>query len=111
MVECLNFNFPTQGWGMWLKSLIQTLTQPREESHVRETDVHRQVAEPGEERDVGEGEPLLSRAGNAVPDSRPRDLAEVREILDNAGGDIYLRSRPGGSSEFIIRVPYEQHAA
>ena len=37
-----------------------------------------------------------------------QDLAEVRELLEVSGGDIYLRSRPGGSSEFIIRLPYAE---
>jgi len=29
----------------------------------------------------------------------------ARQFLDNAGGDVYLKSRPGESAEFVVRLP------
>jgi sensor histidine kinase regulating citrate/malate metabolism len=34
-------------------------------------------------------------------------LMRVREYLDNAGGDVYLRSHPGEAAEFVVRLPIE----
>jgi len=37
-------------------------------------------------------------------------LVRVREYLDNAGGDVYLKSRPGEAAEFVVRLPIERGA-
>lgn len=37
-------------------------------------------------------------------------LVRVREYLDNAGGDVYLKSRPGEATEFVVRLPIERSA-
>jgi signal transduction histidine kinase len=37
-------------------------------------------------------------------------LAPMRAYLDNAGGDVYLKSRPGQSAEFVVRLPLESGA-
>lgn len=34
-------------------------------------------------------------------------LMRVREYLDNAGGDVYLKSRPGEAAEFVVRLAIE----
>ena len=38
-----------------------------------------------------------SREGTAI--------VRVREYLDDAGGDVYLKNRPGESAEFVLRLP------
>ena len=35
-------------------------------------------------------------------------IARVREYLNNSGGDVYLKSRPGDSAEFVVRLPIAQ---
>lgn len=37
-------------------------------------------------------------------------LIRVREYLDDAGGDVYLKSRPGEAAEFVVRLPIEAGA-
>lgn len=32
-------------------------------------------------------------------------VVRARQFLDNAGGDVYLKSRPGESAEFVVRLP------
>jgi len=44
------------------------------------------------------------RSGGA-PDENHRALVSVRHYLDEIGGDVYMRSRPGRASEFIVCVP------
>lgn len=34
-------------------------------------------------------------------------VMRMREYLENAGGDIYLRSRPGEASEFVVCLPID----
>jgi len=43
-------------------------------------------------------------------DERGDAIARAREYLDNAGGDAYLKSRPGDSAEFVVRVPIDNRA-
>jgi signal transduction histidine kinase len=38
-------------------------------------------------------------------DESHRALVSVRQYLDQIGGDVYMRSRPGRASEFIVGVP------
>lgn len=40
-----------------------------------------------------------------VPDESHQALVSVRQYLDQIGGDVYMRSRPGRASEFIVCVP------
>ncbi len=40
-------------------------------------------------------------------DKSVEGLTQVRKYLDNAGGDVYLNSRPGEAAEFIVCVPIE----
>lgn len=40
-----------------------------------------------------------------APDESHQALASVREYLDQIGGDVYMRSRPGRAAEFIVCVP------
>jgi signal transduction histidine kinase len=44
------------------------------------------------------------RLGGANDESQ-RALLSVRQYLDQIGGDVYMRSRPGRASEFILGVP------
>ena len=37
-------------------------------------------------------------------------LVRVREYLDHAGGDVYLKSHPGEAAEFVVRLPIESGA-
>jgi len=41
-------------------------------------------------------------------DENHRALVSVRQYLDQIGGDVYMRSRPGRASEFIASVPLER---
>jgi signal transduction histidine kinase len=41
-------------------------------------------------------------------DEQGGELVRVREYLDNAGGDVYLKSRPGEAAEFVVRLPMER---
>jgi len=41
-------------------------------------------------------------------DESQRALLSVRQYLDQIGGDVYMRSRPGRASEFILGVPLER---
>lgn len=43
-------------------------------------------------------------------DEQSGGLVRVREYLDNAGGDVYLKSRPGEAAEFVVRLPMERGA-
>lgn len=43
-------------------------------------------------------------------DERGEAIAQVREYLDNAEGDVYLKSRPGDSAEFVVRLPIDNRA-
>lgn len=43
-------------------------------------------------------------------DERGEAIAQVRAYLDNAGGDVYLKSRPGDSAEFVVRLPIDNRA-
>ena len=38
-------------------------------------------------------------------DEQSGEWVRVREYLDNAGGDVYLKSRPGEAAEFVVRLP------
>lgn len=38
-------------------------------------------------------------------DEKGDALVRARQFLDNAGGDVYLKSRPGESAEFVVRLP------
>ncbi|HEU5463378.1 MAG TPA: ATP-binding protein, partial [Candidatus Binatia bacterium] len=41
-----------------------------------------------------------------LEDSREGEaMLRVREYLDDAGGDVYLKGRPGESAEFVLRLP------
>ena len=46
-----------------------------------------------------------TRSEGALNDDDP--LVRAREYLENAGGDVYLNSRPGESAEFVVRLPIE----
>jgi sensor histidine kinase regulating citrate/malate metabolism len=37
-------------------------------------------------------------------------LMRMREYLDDAGGDAYLKSHPGEAAEFVVRLPIERGA-
>lgn len=50
-----------------------------------------------------------SRSGRAR-DDKETALARMREYLDEVGGDVYLKSRPGEAAEFILRLPLEGDA-
>ena len=43
-------------------------------------------------------------------DENSEALMRVRKYLDNAGGDVYLQSRPGEAAEFVVRLPIESGA-
>jgi hypothetical protein len=43
-------------------------------------------------------------------DENGEALMRMREYLDNAGGDAYLKSHPGEAAEFIVRLPIERGA-
>ena len=47
------------------------------------------------------------RPGGANDESQ-QTLVSVRQYLDQIGGDVYMRSRPGRASEFIVGVPLER---
>ena len=51
-----------------------------EHGHVRQADVHGQVAEPGEEEDMPESQLFLTGGRHAVPYLRPGDLNEIGEV-------------------------------
>lgn len=38
-------------------------------------------------------------------DANGEALVRVRKYLDNAGGDVYLKSHPGEAAEFVVRLP------
>lgn len=38
-------------------------------------------------------------------DENAEALVRVRKYLDNAGGDVYLKSHPGEAAEFVVRLP------
>jgi signal transduction histidine kinase len=40
-----------------------------------------------------------------VNDQSHQELLSVRQYLNQIGGDVYMRSRPGRASEFIVGVP------
>jgi hypothetical protein len=40
-------------------------------------------------------------------DESGETLLRVREYLDHAGGDVYLKSHPGEAAEFVVRLPIE----
>lgn len=52
---------------------------------------------------------LFDSAGRpgGAPDESHQALISVRQYLDQIGGDVYMRSRPGRASEFIVCVPLE----
>jgi signal transduction histidine kinase len=37
-------------------------------------------------------------------------IVRVREYLENAGGDVYLKNRPGDNAEFVVRLPIDNGA-
>jgi signal transduction histidine kinase len=43
-------------------------------------------------------------------DKNIEGLTQVRTYLNNAGGDVYLKSRPGEAAEFIVCLPIESGA-
>ncbi|MGH7851824.1 MAG: sensor histidine kinase [Candidatus Binatia bacterium] len=43
-------------------------------------------------------------------DERETALARMRAYLDDVGGDVYLKSRPGEAAEIIVRLPIESDA-
>ncbi len=43
-------------------------------------------------------------------DKSGEGLTQVRKYLDNAGGDVYFKSRPGEAAEFIVCLPIESGA-
>jgi signal transduction histidine kinase len=43
-------------------------------------------------------------------DENGEALMRMREYLDNAGGDAYLKSHPGEAAEFVVRLPIERGA-
>jgi signal transduction histidine kinase len=43
-------------------------------------------------------------------DENGEAIVRVREYLDNAGGDVYLKNRPGESAEFVVRLPIDSGA-
>jgi signal transduction histidine kinase len=52
----------------------------------------------------------MFEAATRLEDARDESgeaLMRVREYLDNAGGDVYLRSHPGEAAEFVVRLPIE----
>jgi two-component system sensor histidine kinase EvgS len=52
---------------------------------------------------------VASRSEDARDESGAA-IARMREYLDNAGGDVYLKSRPGDSAEFVVRLPIDNRA-
>ena len=48
--------------------------------------------------------------GEDAPDEKSEAFMQLREYLDKAGGDVYLRSRPGDPAELIICLPRESSA-
>ena len=48
--------------------------------------------------------------GEEAPDEKSGAFMQLREYLDKAGGDVYLRSRPGEPAELIICLPRESSA-
>ena len=44
-------------------------------------------------------------------DENGEAIARVRQYLDNAGGDMYLKNRPGDAAEFVVRVPLDRAPA
>jgi signal transduction histidine kinase len=40
-------------------------------------------------------------------DENGEAIVRVREYLNHAGGDVYLKNRPGESAEFVVRLPIE----
>jgi len=51
-----------------------------------------------------------SKAQGDAPDEKSEAFMQLREYLDKAGGDVYLRSRPGDPAELIICLPRESSA-
>jgi signal transduction histidine kinase len=51
-----------------------------------------------------------SAARAAAPDENGDPMLPTRQYLDDAGGDVYLRSRPGETAEFIVCLPLESSA-
>lgn len=45
--------------------------------------------------------------GEDAPDEKSEAFLQLREYLDKAGGDVYLRSRPGEPAELIVCLPLE----
>jgi signal transduction histidine kinase len=44
-------------------------------------------------------------------DENGEAILRVQEYLKHAGGDVYLKNRPGESAEFVVRLPIEEHSA
>ena len=44
---------------------------------------------------------------DGLRDEYGEGVMRVREYLENAGGDVYLRSRPGQAAEFVVSLPIE----
>jgi signal transduction histidine kinase len=44
---------------------------------------------------------------DGVRDENGEGVIRVREYLENAGGDVYLRGRPGQAAEFVVILPIE----
>ncbi len=45
-----------------------------------------------------------------APDEKIEAFVQLREYLERAGGDVYLRSRPGEPAEWIVCLPPESSA-
>lgn len=45
--------------------------------------------------------------GEGAPDEKSEAFMQLREYLEKAGGDVYLRSRPGEPAELIVCLPLE----
>jgi light-regulated signal transduction histidine kinase (bacteriophytochrome) len=46
----------------------------------------------------------------AARDEKTTALARMCEYLDDVGGDVYLKGRPGEAAEFVVRLPMEGRA-
>jgi len=44
---------------------------------------------------------------DGLRDENGEGIVRVREYLENVGGDVYLRSRPGQAAEFVVSLPVE----
>ena len=51
-----------------------------------------------------------SKSHGEALDEKGEAFMQLREYLDKAGGDVYLRSRPGDPAELIICLPRESSA-